>query len=297
MIDIVEVGPRDGLQAEDRVLDVATRVELIRRCARAGARRIEVCSFAHPSWVPQMAGAEEICTKLEDRDFSAIGLVLNARGLDRAIDAGNLDEVNLIAYAANGYCLRNTGAPADERNREAADLVVATREAGFVVSVTIGVAFGDPIDGEVAVGRIAEIAGLMGQAGAHEVALGDTIGSAVPADVEPRIAAVRDAAPGTTVRCHFHNTRNTGYANAVAASSVDVDALDASVGGFGGSPFSPMAGGNVATEDLAWLLERSGIRTGLDIDALAATGTWVAGELGSPLQAMQSRTGSFPPAG
>ena len=297
MIDIVEVGPRDGLQAEDRVLDVATRVELIRRCAKAGARRIEVCSFAHPGWVPQMAGAEEICASLEERDFSAIGLVLNARGLDRAIDAGNLDEVNLIAYAANGYCLRNTGAPADERNSEAAELVVAAREAGFVVSVTIGVAFGDPIDGEVAVGWIAEIAGLMGRAGAHEIALGDTIGSAVPADVGPRIAAVRGAAPGTTVRCHFHNTRNTGYANAVAAASLGVDALDASVGGFGGSPFSPMAGGNVATEDLAWLLERSGIATGLDTDALAATGTWVAGELGSPVQAMQSRAGPFPPVG
>jgi len=292
---IVEVGPRDGLQSEERVLPIETRVSLIRRLEAAGATRIETVSFAHPRLVPQMEGAEEICGALAERSFQAIGLVLNDRGLDRALDA-DLDEVNLVAYASDGYAAKNSGAAASERNAEAAGLVSRARQAGLAASVTISVAFGDPIDGRVEPERVAAIAGEMATAGADEIALGDTIGVAVPNDVVLAIDLVRAAAPGVPIRCHFHNTRNTGYANAFAALAAGVDALDASVGGFGGSPFSPGAGGNIATEDLAWMLERSGIVTGLDRGALTDTGGWLAGALGHEAPpAMAARAGGWPP--
>ena len=294
MIQIVEVGPRDGLQSEEAVLSTATRVHLIRRLEAAGASRIETVSFAHPKLVPQMAGAEEICEALGERSFSAIGLVLNDKGLERAL-ASDLDEINVVAYASDGYAEKNSGTAADDRNTEAARLVTRAREAGLGASVTISVAFGDPIDGDVPPERVAVIAGDLATAGANEIALGDTIGSAVPADVALVLDLVRAAAPGVRTRCHFHNTRNTGYANALAALAAGVDALDASVGGFGGSPFSPQAGGNVATEDLVWMLERSGIETGLDIDSLTETGAWLAGELRHETPpAMASRAGRWP---
>ena len=294
MIEIVEVGPRDGLQSEDAVLPVATRIELIRRLEASGARRIETVSFAHPRFVPQMEGAEEICAALGERTFRAIGLVLNEKGLERALDT-DLDEVNLVAYASDGYAEKNSGASAAERNTEAAGLVSRAKEAGLGTSVTISVAFGDPIERTVAPERTATIAGDMAAAGADEIALGDTIGVAVPRDVGLVLDLVRAAAPGVRTRCHFHNTRNTGYANALAALAAGVDALDASVGGFGGSPFSPQAGGNVATEDLAWMLERSEVETGLDIAKLTETGVWLAAELGHERPpAMAVRAGNWP---
>jgi len=294
MIDIVEVGPRDGLQSEDRILPVPTRVELIRRLEAAGATRIETVSFAHPRLVPQMEGAEEICAALGERSFRAIGLVLNDKGLERAL-VTDLDEVNLVAYAADGYAGKNSGATSTERNAEAAELVHRAKEAGLAASVTISVAFGDPIEGKVEPDRVATIAGDMATAGADEIALGDTIGVAVPGDVALVLDLVRAAAPGVPVRCHFHNTRNTGYANTFAALAAGVDAVDASVGGFGGSPFSPGAGGNIATEDLAWMLKRSGIETGLHLEGLTETGQWLAQKLGHETPpSMSARTATWP---
>lgn len=294
MIQIVEVGPRDGLQSEEATLPEVTRVELIRRLEAAGATRIETVSFAHPTLVPQMAGAEQVCEALSDRSFSSIGLVLNDKGLERAL-ASDLDEINVVAYASDGYAEKNSDASADDRNSEAAGLVARAKEAGLGTSVTISVAFGDPIDGEVPPERVAVIADNMATAGVDEIALGDTIGAAVPGDVARILDLVRAAAPGVRTRCHFHNTRNTGYANALAALAAGVDALDASVGGFGGSPFSPQAGGNIATEDLVWMLERAGIETGLDIESLTATGAWLANELGHDRPpAMASRAGRWP---
>lgn len=294
MIEIVEVGPRDGLQSEDLVLPVPTRVDLIRRLEAAGATRIETVSFAHPRLVPQMDGAEAICSALGERSFSAIGLVLNDRGLDRAL-ATDLDEVNLVAYASDGYALKNSDAGAEDRNAEAAMLAARAKDAGLLVSVTISVAFGDPIDGPVPPERVAGIARDLSEAGVDEIALGDTIGVAVPGEVARLLAMVTAAAPHTRTRCHFHNTRNTGYANALAAVAAGVQALDASVGGFGGSPFSPGAGGNVATEDLTWMLHRSGMETGLDPDRLAETGQWLAEQLGyEGSKAMHSRAAGWP---
>ncbi len=226
-----------------------------------------------------MAGAEEICAAVTDRSFSAIGLVLNERGLARAL-ACDLDEINCVAYASDGYAHKNSGASAAMRNAETATLVTRAREAGRRSSVTIAVAFGDPIDGTVPPERVAALATEFAAAGADEIALGDTIGVGDPIRVEQLVMAVRAAASPATVRCHFHNTRNAGYANSVAALRAGAHALDASVGGFGGSPFSPGAGGNVATEDLTALLRAMGVEVTIDPWSAAETGTWLAGLLG-----------------
>lgn len=295
MIQIVEVGPRDGLQSEDSVIPVPTRVDLVRRLAAAGAGRIETVSFAHPDLVPQMAGAEEICVALGDRSFSAIGLVLNRRGLERALEC-DLDEVNLVAYASDGYAEKNSGAAADERNTEVEALIEPASEAGLRVSVTISVAFGDPVEGPVPPERVAAIAAGMATAGAAEISLGDTIGVASPSQVGSTLDAVRARIGSANLRCHFHNTRNTGYANAVAAIDAGVDALDSSVGGYGGSPFSPGAGGNLATEDLTSMLTAMGVEHTVDTAAMTAIGVWLAQRLGHDQPpAMLARAAPWPP--
>jgi isopropylmalate/homocitrate/citramalate synthase len=277
------------------VLSIDDRLALIERLVEAGARRIEVVSFAHPDRVPQMAGAEEICAALAaDRTWSAIGLVLNRRGLERAMTTA-LDELNFVAYASDGYSQRNTGKPAAQRNAEVAEMVSEARSAGRKTSVTISVAFGDPVEGDIPAERPAEVAGVVADAGAHEVTLGDTIGTAVPSMVEDRVKRVNAVAPGLPVRCHFHNTRATGSANVIAAVAAGVEGIDASVGGYGGSPLSPGAGGNVATEDVVWMLERMGRPTGMDLDVLIDTARWLAGRLGSSEPpGMLSRAGRFP---
>ena len=273
---------------------MAVRVDLIRRLEAAGARRIETVSFANPERVPQMAGAEGICAALSTRSFSAIGLVLNERGLDRAATC-DLDEINFVAYAADGYAMKNSGAPAAQRNAEAADLVAAAKATGRRTTVTISVTFGDPLDGPVPPERVVGIASLMAEAGVDEIALGDTIGVAVPTAVATLVAALRKDVPATAIRGHFHNTRNAGYANAFAAVAAGCDALDAAVGGFGGSPFSPGAGGNVATEDLTAMLERSGVATGIDSSEMARVGLWLASRLGHDAPpAMSGRTVPWP---
>ncbi len=252
-------------------------------------------SFAHPERVPQMEGAEEICASLADRSVSSIGLVLNERGMQRALGC-DLDEINCVAYASDGYAGKNTGASATDRNLEAARLIEQAKSAGRKASVTISVAFGDPVEGSIPAARVAGIAAAMAEAGADEIALGDTIGVADPNSVRVMIDAVSGAAGDLPTRCHFHNTLNAGYANALAARDAGVAALDAAVGGFGGSPFSPGAGGNVASEDLVALLARMGIETGLDPTVLAATGVWLARSLGyQEPPAMLGRVPAWPP--
>jgi hydroxymethylglutaryl-CoA lyase len=243
-----------------------------------------------------MAGAEEICKALGDRAFAAIGLVLNERGMERAL-ACDLDEINLVAYASDGYAMKNTNAPAATRNDEVADLITASRYAGKPATVTITVAFGDPVEGRVPIERVADIAQLMAEAGADEIALGDTIGAGVPTTVHQVLDAVAKAVGDTPLRCHFHNTRNTGYANAATALDFGVATLDSAVGGYGGSPFSPGAGGNLATEDLTAMLTEMGIDHGVDTSAMTQTGIWLAEQLGHDHPpAMLSRAAGWPPA-
>lgn len=289
---IVEVGPRDGLQNEPGVLPPADKAEFIRRSAEAGLRRIEAVSFVSPRSVPQLADAETVMAAVPRRPgLRYSGLVLNRRGLGRALDAG-VDEINVVVVATDTFSLRNQGCTIAEMLGRWADIAGA---AGSVpATVTIAAAFGCPFEGEVPPGRVAEIARAARDGGAAEIALADTIGVGVPAQVRDLVGRVRSAAPGTPLRCHFHNTRNTGYANAFAAVEEGVEALDASTGGFGGCPFAPAATGNIATEDLLYGLHRSGVSTGVSAEVVAATAAWLGERLGRVPPALLGRAGPFP---
>jgi hydroxymethylglutaryl-CoA lyase len=296
-IEIVEVGPRDGLQNEAVTLGVDQKLEFIRRLEAAGVTRVEAVSFVNPRRVPQMAGAEEVMAALpKTAGRSRIGLVLNQRGWDRAVAAG-CDEANIVVCASDTFGIRNQGANVAEQ--VAAMAAIAEQRAktgGPVLSLTISVAFGDPFDGEVAESQVAAIARDAAGLGIGEIAIADTIGVADPWTVRSRIEAVRKAAPDARLRLHFHNTRNTGLANAYAGVEAGVDVLDASCGGIGGCPFAPAATGNIATEDLVYMLNRAGIETGLDLDQLIATGTWIGEQLGKAAPSALTRAGGFPPA-
>jgi hydroxymethylglutaryl-CoA lyase len=294
-IQIVEVGPRDGLQNEAAILDVTDRVDFINRLEDCGLKRIEAVSFVNARRVPQMAGAEEIMTALKPRTgVSRIGLVLNERGWDRCV-AAKCDEANVVVCASDGFGIRNQGASVAD---QVATMVrIAERraaEGGPVLSMTISVAFGDPFDGEVSEAQVAAIAAEAARAGIREIALGDTIGVADPWTVRRRIEAVRKVAPDAAIRMHFHNTRNTGLANVYASLEAGVDVIDASTGGIGGCPFAPAATGNIATEDLVYMLDRAGIDTGLDLGRLIETARWVGGKLGKDVPSALTRAGVFP---
>jgi hydroxymethylglutaryl-CoA lyase len=293
-VQIVEVGPRDGLQNEDVLLPAAVKVELVTRAVDAGVRRVEAVSFAHPRLVPQMADAEDVMATVPRREgVSYIGLVLNRRGLDRALDAG-VDEVNVVVVATDTFSERNQGMATAEAVGMFAEVAGAAAATPLRVGATIAAAFGCPFEGDVPVARVAELARQLADAGATELTIADTIGVGVPTDVRARMEAVREAAPRLPLRCHFHNTRNTGMANAAAAVEAGVDALDASLGGIGGCPFAPAATGNIPTEDLVWMLERMGVPTGIDVDALLPAVPWVAEQLGKPVPGLLARAGTFP---
>ena len=294
-IEIVEVGPRDGLQNEKTVLDVGQKLDFIRRLDAAGARRMEVVSFVNPNRVPQMAGAEEVMADLSpDAGLSRIGLVLNMRGWERAVASG-CDEANVVVCASDGFGIRNQGASVDEQI--AAMHAIAERRAssgGPPISVTFSVAFGCPFDGEVPEDRVVSLAREAANAKVAEIALADTIGVADPWTVRRRVEAVRAVIGDTPLRLHFHDTRNTGLANAFAGVEAGVSILDASCGGLGGCPFAPEATGNIGTEDLVYMLERAGFETGYDLGALIETAKWMSGVLNKPIAASVSRAGVFP---
>lgn len=297
-VNLVEVGPRDGLQAADVVLPVDVRVELIERLAAAGAHRIEAASFVHPRLVPQMAEAEAVVDSVAHLRpaVSLIGLVLNRRGLERAL-ATEIDEVNFVIAAAEGYSRANQGMSVETAAGEIEQMIPMALADDRRVSVTISVAFGDPYDGEVPPAVVLSTAERMVAAGAGEIALGDTIGVAVPTHVDSLVVALREAMPDIALRCHFHDTRRAGLANVAAALGAGVAVFDTSVGGLGGSPFAPSAGGNVGTEDAIVFLERMGIATGYDLEAVVATGRWLGGHVGALPAAMQHADPWPPPAG
>jgi hydroxymethylglutaryl-CoA lyase len=294
-IEIVEVGPRDGLQNEAMVLEIDQKLEFIRRLEEAGARRIETVSFVNPRRVPQMAGAEEISAALPRRaGRSRIGLVLNEKGWERCVAAG-CDEANVVVCATDGFGVRNQGATVADQM--AAVRAIAARRAesgGPAISLTVTVAFGCPFDGEVSDEQVARIVSLAHELRLPEVVLADTIGVADPWLVRRRIELARKAAPEARLRAHFHDTRNTGLANAYASVEAGVDVLDASCGGLGGCPFAPAATGNIGTEDLVYMLERAGFETGYDLGALIETGRWISGLLGKPPASSLGRAGAFP---
>ena len=294
-IEIVEVGPRDGLQNEKTILSPEQRVEFIRRLEAAGARRNETVSFVNPARVPQMAGAEEVCAALPaDPLRSRIGLVLNMRGWDRAVSTG-CDEANVVVCASDAFGMRNQGAGTAEQMATLA--AIAERraaEGGPRLSVTFSVAFGCPFEGEVAPARVIDLVREAARLPLDEIALADTIGVADPWAVRRLVEACRSEAAGKRLRLHFHDTRNTGLANAFAGIEAGVDVLDASCGGLGGCPFAPNATGNIGAEDLVYMLERAGFETGYDLPALISTAEWVCGLLGKTPTASVTRAGLFP---
>ncbi len=297
-IQIVEVGPRDGLQNEKTVLDPAVRADLVRRLEAAGARRIEAVSFVHPRYVPQMAGAEAVMAALPHAaGRSRIGLVLNGKGYDRALATG-VDEVNVSVAATDGFGLKNQGLSVKDQLAMLGEIVARRHNAEASdgapsLSAMISCVWGCPFEGEISVDQVTDMVGALADLGVAEIGLADTIGAGDPWAVTRKVEAARKAAPDAVLRLHFHDTRNTGLANAYAGVEAGIDVLDASVGGIGGCPFAPGATGNIATEDLVYMLARGGFETGYDLDALIATARWIGEALGRPAPSALSRAGGF----
>ncbi len=297
-IEMVEVSARDGLQNEPGVFPTIDKVELITRALVAGVRRIEVASFVHPGRVPQMADAEAVVAALPKRDpkdVTYIGLVLNKRGALRALET-QVHELGAVVSASDGFGKANQGRTADETADDAIEIIRLAKEHGRSVQATISVAFGCPFDGEIAPARVAELARKVAAAGPREIAIADTIGVGVPNQVKAVMAAVKAAAPGMPIRLHFHDTRNTAIANVWAGVETGATTIDASIGGIGGCPFAPNATGNVATEDVQYMLQRSGVETGLSLDGLIDAAQWLSKKMGRVLPGLVSRAGGFPKA-
>jgi len=293
-IEIVEVGPRDGLQNESVLFTTSQKLELIGRSLDAGVRRIEAASFVNPKLVPQMADADAVAAALPRRNgVIFIGLVLNKRGALRAIEAG-MDELGAVCAASDGFASRNQGMTSDASLVMSCEVVRLARERGRRAQITISTAFGCPFDGEVNPSRVVEMARAAAAAGPVEIAVADTIGVASPGEVSSLVTRVAAAIKPLPVRVHFHNTRNTGLANVWAAVQAGAKIVDASLGGIGGCPFAPRATGNVPTEDVVYLLQRSGYDTGLDLDRLIGSARWLAAAMGRDVPGMLSRAGAFP---
>ena len=292
-VEIIEVSPRDGIQNEQKILSSSTKLELIRRGIDAGLRRFEVTSFVNPKRVPQMADADEVAAGLpRDSDARFIGLTLNQRGFNRAVAAG-LDEANFVVVASDTFNRRNQGVSTDESIAAFAQSK-AGADGKIDVGITIGASFGCPFEGEVPLARLMHVVESCMAHDPFELALADTIGVASPRDVTERVTAVRRAFPDVRLRLHLHNTRNTGFANAWAGIEAGVASLDASLGGVGGCPFAPKATGNIATEDLVYMLDRSGVRTNVSLDKAIEAAEWLEARLEKTVPGMVMKAGGFP---
>ena len=293
-VEIIEVSARDGIQNEDVLLSTDTKLALIEAAVAAGLGRIEAVSFAHPTRVPQMADAEAVLTRLGHRPgVTFTALVLNERGYDRALAAG-AQEINMVVTTTDTFADRNQGSSV--RGLVDGWLRIAERAHRDGIRPTIGIsmAFGCPYEGEVPVERLVQVAEAVLAGDPAELGIADSIGCGVPTDVAERFAAVAAIAPDVTLRAHFHNTRNTGLANAVAAVEAGVTVLDSSLGGIGGCPFAPNATGNVPTEDLVYLLHRMGHDTGIDLDRLCAVVPWIEEALAFPARIICPRSTRCP---
>ena len=292
-VEIVDVGPRDGLQNEEEILSPQTRAELCDRLSEAGVPRVEAASFVNPKKVPQMAGAEEVVSGVQRRpDTIYAGLVLNEKGYERAVEAG-VDEVRYAFPVTETFAERNQNTTVADATELSGRLTERARLDGVRVSITLSAAFGCPFEGRVEPKVVLAIAERVGAAKPDEIVLADTIGVGVPKGVRELVGGVLNY--GVTVGCHFHDTRNTGIANAIAAFEAGATVLDASVGGTGGCPFAPKATGNVATEDLVYLLHGMGHETGIDLDALIECAQWLSKQLGKDLPGQVHKAGNFEP--
>ncbi|BEV00757.1 hydroxymethylglutaryl-CoA lyase [Novosphingobium olei] len=294
-IEMVEVAPRDGLQNEKALVSTADKLALVERAIAAGSRRIEVTSFVNPKAVPQMADAEAVCEGLPERDdVTYIGLVMNARGAGRALATDRIDQLGAVSVATDTFAMANQGQTSDGSVEAAKEIITMAREAGKTGQVTIAASFGCPFEGEVAEERIVAMAIALAEAGPVEIGLADTIGVGNPAHVTSLVGKVRAAVPQVPVRVHFHNTRGTGLANVWAAVLAGAVTVDAAIGGLGGCPFAPGAAGNVSTEDVVYMLERAGVRTGLDLTSLVSANHWLGEVMQRSLPGMVAKAPSFP---
>lgn len=293
-IEIVEVGPRDGLQNDPANLTTEQKLEFISRLEDCGVTRMESGAFVSPRAVPKMADSPAVFAGLDRSPATRhIALALNEKGVRRAIEA-KADEINFVLVASEAFGKRNQGMTPQESADMLATCAPLILEANVPLSATIAVAFGDPYSGNVDPAIISDLAAQAQHVGVEELALGDTIGVATPWDVRERIETARLAAPNVALRMHFHDTRGAGLANVAAAVEAGVDIIDASCGGIGGCPFAPAATGNVATEDVVYMLERAGFDTGLDLSKLIETAHWLEATLGHPIASSLSRAGPFP---
>ena len=296
-INIVEVGPRDGLQSEPEILSTRSKAEFITRAIEAGITRLEVASFVHPKKVPQMADAEALLAELPlQDDVSYIGLVMNERGLDRALTTP-VHEIGMVVVATDTYNQKNQGVPTDESVTAWLKIAARAKANGKIANVMISSAFGCPFEGEVSPSRVVDIAKRVVEAEPAELAIADSIGVAVPNQVSELLGMLQDAVGEIPLRCHLHNTRNTGLANAQAAIDAGATSIDASIGGIGGCPFAPAATGNIPTDDLLYMLSRSGIETGVSLEKIIATSQWLEQGLGRGVPAMLPKAGIFPAVG
>jgi len=290
-VEIVDVGPRDGLQNEDKTLSPETRAQLCDRLAAAGVGRVEAASFVNPKRVPQMAGAEEVMTSIRrNPDTTYAGLILNERGYERAVEAG-VDEVRYAFPVTETFAAKNQNTTVEDATGLAGRLTERSRLDGVRVSITLSAAFGCPFEGRVAPDHVLKIAAQVADSQPDEIILADTIGVGVPTLVRELVEGV--AEDGTTTGCHFHDTRNTGIANAVAAIESGATVLDASVGGTGGCPFAPRATGNISTEDLVYTLHGMGHETGIDLTKLIEVAAWLSEQLGKELPGQVYKAGVF----
>ncbi|GAA4711844.1 hydroxymethylglutaryl-CoA lyase [Pseudonocardia yuanmonensis] len=289
-LTICEVGPRDGLQNEPDVLPPVVRAELANRMARTGVQRVEAASFVHPARVPQMAGAEDVLAAVEARaGLTRAALVLNDRGYER-LRSTACEEVHVAFCVTETFNQRNQGRPVAESLAQARGIIAAAHADGRRATVTLAASFGCPFEGEVDPGVALRLAEQVTDA--DEIVFADTIGVGVPSQVRALLVGARPL--GKPLGLHLHNTRNTGYANAYTAIESGVAVLDASVGGIGGCPFAPRATGNIATEDLLYLLDKEGVDTGVDIDEVIRVAEWLEKTLGRQLTGQLYRAGPFP---
>ena len=293
-ISILEVGPRDGLQSEPEILPTEVKKEFITRTINAGIKQIEVTSFVHPKKVPQMADAEKLVESLpENDDVTYIGLIMNQRGFERARDCG-IDEVGMVIVSTDTYNMKNQNVVTQESIDNWLSIAAEAKSAGIRTSVVIACSFGCPYEGEIDPEHIASIAEQILKGKPDVLGLADSVGVAVPSQIKETFSLVKELAPSIPLRTHLHNTRNTGLANAAAAVEAGVSIIDASTGGIGGCPFAPRATGNIPTDDLLYMLDRSGIETGVDLRQVVKTTDWLEEQLGRAVPAMVPKAGIFP---
>lgn len=298
-INIVEVGPRDGLQNDSSHISTENKAALVERLIGAGITKIEVASFVNPKLVPQMADAEALVAKLPVRkEITYIGLVLNERGLIRALDTrsvnSGINQVGCVALPSDTFGMKNQGQTSAQSVNVAKEILKQAKNEGMSAQVTISSACGCPFEGEVPQKTIVDIATQLAEYEPDEIAIADTIGVGVPSQVFDIFSAVKEAIPHIPLRGHFHNTRNTGVANSWSAIEAGATSIDASIGGLGGCPFAPKSTGNVATEDIVYMLDRSNIKTGVNLERLIDTNEWLEGVLERDLPGMVAKAGEFP---